>query len=538
VQPIPPRDPASIRRWAVLATVCLSVTVIVMDGSVVNVALPSLATSLRGVSNAQLQWIVDAYILAFAALLLSSGSAADRLGRRRLLVAGLTVFAGMSVGAALARSAPVLILWRAMMGLGAAMIFPSTLAILSDAFPDPRERRHAIAAWAGSSGVGVAIGPVAGGWLLTRFHWGSIFLVNVPLIALALAGTLAVVRESKDPERGSADPVGNLLAIMWAVTLVWSIIESPVHGWTSPAIAGGFAGSLLFVGLFAWWECRVPRPMLDVRLFLRRSFASACLAITAAFFGLFGFVFMVTQYFQFVRRYDALGAGIRTLPFAAFILLGAGAAAKLGGRFSSHTFAAFGLLVMGAGFACVTRDTAATPYADMVWQMGLLGVGLGLVNAAGTEAIMAALPVRHAGIGSSVNDTTRELGGTLGVAVMGSLFNAVYRADITSGFAGTPMPADAVDAMRRSVGAAAVVLSKVESVAGGVASRGARVPVERAFIHGLHASCWLACATSLLGGVTVLALKPARAGRRARHADPFTEIRTHAETGVLVETNT
>lgn len=511
---------------------CLSVTVIVMDGSIVNVALPTLAASLKGVSNAQLQWIVDAYVLAFAALLLSSGSTADRLGRRRLLIAGLVVFAGMSVGAAFSRSAPVLIFWRAMMGLGAALIFPSTLAILSDAFPDPVQRRHAIAAWAGSSGLGVAIGPVAGGWLLARFHWGSVFLVNVPLIAAALIGTMAVVRESKDPERASADPIGNLLGVAWTVSLVWSITESPVLGWASPRIVGGFVASLLSFAAFVWWEGRVRCPMLDVRLFLHRRFASACLAITLAFFGLFGFVFMVTQYFQFVRGYDALGAGLRTLPFAAFILVGAVAAARLGGRIPSHVSAALGLLVMGAGFACVTGDTAATAYAAMVLQMGLIGVGLGLVNAAGTEAIMAALPIRHAGIGSSVNDTTRELGGTLGVAVMGSLFNAVYRAGIADGFRGTPMPVDAVDAMHRSVGGAYIVLAKVESIAGVQVSRLARERVERAFVHGLHASCWLACVTSAVGGVAVLAIMHAR---RARAGGHLTDIRTHAPAGVLVE---
>lgn len=487
------------RALGTLATVTLAVTVIVMDGSIVNVALPTLARALDGSSNSQLQWIVDAYILAFAAILLTAGSAADRFGRRRVMVLGLVVFGLMSLGGATSQTAGQLIAWRAAMGLGAAMIFPSTLAIITDTFADPAQRRRAIAVWAGSSGLGVALGPVAGGWLLEHFHWGSVFLVNLPVIAAVLAGSALFVRPSADPRPHRFDPAGNVLSILAIFTLVFGLIEGPVYGWGSWHIAGALLLSAVLWTFFGWWETRTPAPMLDVRVFRQHRFTGACVAISAAFFGLFGFVFMVTQYLQFVQGYSALQAGVRTLPFAGFILCGAAVAARLGSHRRQGWISAAGLVLMGVGFAWVSQDTQHTPYETLVWQMSLLGVGLGLVNAAATEVIMNALPASKAGVGSSINDTTRELGGTLGVAAMGSVFNGVYRQNITDGFVGSPMPADAVEAMRHSLGGAMVVLERVEQVAGTAAGVAARVPVVGAFEGGFHASAWVACGGALAG---------------------------------------
>ncbi|MFI4883453.1 MAG: MFS transporter, partial [Phycisphaerales bacterium JB064] len=362
---------------------------------------------------------VDSYILAFAALLLTAGSAADRFGRRRVMVLGLIIFGLMSVGGALSQTAGQLIAWRAAMGVGAAMIFPSTLAIITDVFTDVAQRRRAIAVWAGSSGLGVALGPVAGGWLLEHFHWGSVFLINLPVIAVVLVGSAVFVPTSADPQPHRFDPAGNVLAVLAIVALVFGLIEGPVYGWKSPQIVIALSLSALLWSFFVWWEARTSAPMLDVRVFLQRRFSGACVAISAAFFGLFGFVFMVTQYLQFVQGYSALQAGVRTLPFAGFILCGAAAAAKLGSHRRQAWLSGTGLVLMGAGFAWVSQDTQHTPYLTLVWQMSLLGVGLGLVNASATEVIMNALPASKAGVGSSINDTTRELGGTLGVAAMG-----------------------------------------------------------------------------------------------------------------------
>lgn len=520
------------RRWGALAAVCIAVTVIVMDGSIVNIALPTLMRELDGATNSELQWIVDAYVLSFAVFLLTSGSMSDRFGRRRLLLIGLGVFGAVSVGASFSGGAGALIFWRTLMGVGASMIFPATLAIITDMFQEPGLRRFAVAAWAGCSGVGVAIGPVAGGWLLERSGWGSIFLINVPIIAIAMLVAAWCVRESRDPEHPAFDPLGNLLAIAGLLALLWGLIQGPETGWLSPAILGSLGGGATTLCVFAWWELRVPSPMLNIRLFRSRAFSGGCLAIATAFFGLFGFVFLVTQLLQFVYGYDALDAGIRTLPFAGFIVLGSGVADRLGEPLGARRLSATGLVLIGAGFLAASGDHAATPYATLVWQMGFLGTGLGLVNASSTNAIMSSLPASKAGVGSSVNDTARELGGTLGVAAMGSLFNAVYRARIAEAFEGSPLPAAARDALRNSVGAAAHVIAGVEGVAGSEAAGRVRVPVQDAFVAGFHASSILAGTAALLGsaGVFVLmARSPSPAGQPHPRPNPPAGVRpTHA----------
>lgn len=494
------------RRWGALVTVCLAVTVIVMDGSIVNVALPTLVRAIEGTSNSRLQWIVDAYILSFAVLLLTSGSSADRFGRRRLLVTGLLVFGGVSFGAAFAENAMELIAWRGLMGVGAALIFPATLAILHDAFPEPRLRRMAIALWAGCSGLGVAVGPVAGGWIITHAHWGWIFLINVPLIAITALGALLWIRESKDADPRHFDPLGNALVIAGLGSLVWALIEGPEWGWGSASILVALALSAALLGSFVAWESRTDGPMLDVRLFRSTRFTGGCLAITASFFGLFGFVFMVTQYFQFIHGYDALEAGIRTLPFAGFIVAGSLLSERTASLWGPRWLSPAGLLLMAAGFLLVSRDTEHTAYKALVIQMGFLGVGLGLVNASATDAIMGSLPANKSGLGSSVNDTVREIGGTLGIAVMGSLFNSMYRAHIDSGFLGAPLPESAIDSLRDSVGSAAIVIERIAQAAGANAALAVRTPVQDAFMNGFRGSSLLAAITTMLGALGVLSL--------------------------------
>lgn len=499
---------AGSRRWASLAFLCLAVVVIVMDGSIVNVALPTLAVRLAGATTSGLQWIVDAYILAFAALLLTMGNAADRFGRRRVLLLGLFVFAAFSVGAALSDGCGELIAWRTCMGFGAAMIFPSTLAIITEEFPEPELRKTAIAIWAGSSGLGVAIGPVAGGWLLEHLPWGAIFLVNLPIVLVATAGVMLFVRESRDPHRPSFDAVGCALAILAILSLVWGLIEAPERGWTTWSTLASLSGAVVLLAGFVAWERSRAEPMLDVRYFLDRRFSGSCVAIAAAFFGLFGFVFMVTQFFQFLHRYSALSAGIRTLPFAGFILLGAMGAAWAGRRTSSRVIISVGLVLMSAGFAWATGESLRTPYSVMVLQMGLLGIGLGLVNAAATEVVMTTLPLRKAGTGSSINDTLREVGGTLGVAGMGSAFNALYRGRMADVLDAAPLPETAKTQVMASIGAANEVIDRIEAIAGVHAANSLRGPVQEAFLRGFHASCWIASGAALLGAAAVLVAIP------------------------------
>jgi hypothetical protein len=300
------------------------------------------------------------------------------------------------------------------------------------------------------------------------------------------------------------------LAILGLIALIWGFIEGPELWWLSVKILGSLATAFVLLGMFLIWESKIASPMLDIRLFKNRQFSGGCIAITTAFFGLFGFVFMVTQFFQFIYGYDALGAGLRTLPFAGFIVLGSGVADRFGAFFGARLLAPSGLMLMACGFMLVTQDTAATPYMTLVYQMGFLGVGLGLVNASATNSIMSSLPTAKAGVGSSVNDTARELGGTLGVAIMGSLFNVVYRGDITSGFERSPLPADAQETLRDSVGMAMGVIDQVNQIAGPAAAQAVRLPVQDAFIGGFHASSLLAGIATLIGGVAVFVFLPSK----------------------------
>lgn len=498
------------RRAAILAVACAAVFVIVMDGSIVNVALPTLHRELGWATTSQLQWIVDAYILAFAQLLLAAGSFGDRFGRRKALGWGLVLFGAFSVGAACAETPGQLIAWRAAMGVGAALIFPTTLAIIASTFRETDARAKAIAAWAGMSGLGVALGPVVGGLLLEHFPWGSIFLVNIPILALAFAGMAWAVPDSRDPHPKRFDPAGNLLSIAGVGLLVWAVIEGPDHGWASARSLLALAGALLLLALFVAWELRCPHPMLDVRLFRRRRFAAGSLAITFAFFGLFGFVFMVTQYFQFGRGLGALGAGVRTLPFAAAIGLGAALAARHGGRLGQRIVVSSGLALMAVGFAWTTRDAIDSPYALLVAQMGVLGIGLGLVNAAATEAIMSSLPVEQAGVGSAVNDTTREVGGTLGVAVMGSLFSSVFSDRLDAVLQRVTLPPEAVSVAESSVGAALEVARLTTLIMGPVAGSTFREGVLSAFMAGFHASSWVAAGVAGAGAIVAALVLPRR----------------------------
>ena len=303
------------RRWWILAVLCLSVLLVVVDNTIVNVALPTISRTLSA-STQGLQWIVDAYTLVFAGLLLVGGNLGDRLGRRRVLQAGLALFAVFSVAAALSRNTGELIAGRAAMGAAAALIYPATLALLTHVFTSARERATAIGIWSAVSGLAVAIGPVSGGLLLRHFSWSAVFYVNVPIVIIALAAGMVLLPESRDPKAGRFDPLGALLSVSGIGLLVWTVIEAPAHGWASAATIGGFAGSLVILAAFAAWQLRRPDPMLDVRLFANPRFSAASGAIALAFFGLFGFIFLITQYFQLVRGYDPLRAGVATLPFA------------------------------------------------------------------------------------------------------------------------------------------------------------------------------------------------------------------------------
>ena len=443
------------RRKQILLVLCLSLLAGVIDNTVLNTALPTLARVLHA-GTSSLQWIVDAYTLCFAALLIPAGALGDRYGRRASLVGGLSVFALGSLAAALAPTAGVLILDRVVMGFGAAFIMPATLSILNAVFP-PRERAQAIAAWSAVAGVGVIVGPTLGGLLLAHFWWGSVFLVNVPIVVVALAGVLFVVPETAEPGRRSLDVVGTVLVGGALVALVDAIIEAPIRGWTGIGTLAEAGAGLATLAIFVWWELRVPHPLIDLRIFSSRAFSAASGSITVTFFALFGSLFVFTQYLQLVHGYSPLSAGVRALPFAfatgAISPLSPMLATRLGNRFVVSA----GLALMGLGLLDLSTARVDSGYPALALAVRDHGSRHGTRDGSGQldDHDDGASPPSERG--SAVNDTIREVGGTLGVAIVGSLTAAVYRSRLSAKLAAHHTPGFVVRIATGSIAAADAV---------------------------------------------------------------------------------
>ncbi|HEX8103059.1 MAG TPA: MFS transporter [Solirubrobacteraceae bacterium] len=497
--PVPAADP---RRWWALGVLCLSLLVIGLDNTILNVALPTLERDLDA-SASQLQWIVDAYLLVFAGLLLTAGSLGDRFGRKRALTAGLLVFGTGSALSAAAGSAGALIASRALMGVGAALIMPSTLSILTATFPAD-ERPKAIGIWTACSGIGIAIGPTAGGWLIEHYDWSAVFLVNLPVVALALAAGRPLLSESSDPAVPRLDLGGFGLSIAALVTLVWAIIEAPERGWTDPTTLAAFAVAGVLLAVFVRWELRVAQPMLDVRLFRHPRFTAASGAISLAFFALFGMIFFLTQYMQTVLGYTALQSGVRMLPVAGALIVAGGLSQPLTARHGTTRMVAGGLTVASAGLALLGLAGAEDGIAAVIASEVVVGLGFGLAMAPATESIMGSLPLARASVGSAVNDTTRTTGGALGVAILGSLLSTGYRGDMDDAVAGLPPAAAA--AAGDSVRGAMAVADRLG--AGGDALATA---AREAFVSGMHTSVIVAAAVMLGGAALAYRFLPAQA---------------------------
>ncbi|MDV6284134.1 MFS transporter [Rhodococcus jostii] len=414
------------RRFLALAVICLAELLVVLDNTIVNVALPSIGVELR-TSVSGLQWVVDAYTLTFAGLLLAFGNLGDRYGRRRVMVIGLIGVAVMSIAGANAESLGQVIAARAAMGVFAAAVFPATLALVINIFTDVRERALAIAAWTAMAGFAIAIGPMAGGWLLEHFSWHSVFWINVPIAVVAAAATLLLVPESRASVIGRMDLVGIAASITGITVLVWAIIEAPHHGWTSFVTVGAVAVSIAVLVGFVRWELRTEHPVLDLRLFRNRRFSLPALAIAIGYFSMFGFLFLITQYFQGVREYTPFEFGVASLPFAVSVAVGAPVATLLAQRIGTTPVIVFGLLLTGVGLYLGGQVAVDSSYlTDVLPSMVSMALGLAIVQGPATESVMASLPLDEAGAGSAVNDTTREIGGTLGVAVLGSIVASYY----------------------------------------------------------------------------------------------------------------
>jgi EmrB/QacA subfamily drug resistance transporter len=426
--PRPAQTPAGTvhtRRWYTLAVLCLSLLIIVVDSTIVNVALPTFSRQLHA-SSSGLQWIVDAYTLTFAALLLLAGTIADRYGRHYALAGGLATFAAGSLAAAFTNTAAELIAARAVMGIGGAFIMPATLSIISNVFTDRAERTKAIGLWSAVSGLGVAIGPVAGGWLLTHFSWDSIFLVNLPIVAVALIAGRWLIPVSRAPQSGRLDLIGAALSVGTLTAATYTIIEAPDNGWLSVTTLGLAVASVVLLTLFVVWEARSDHPMLPLHLFRNPRFTGSGVSITVMFFALSGVVFLSTQIYQFVLGYSPLAAGVRALPSAAALAIFSPLGATLAKRTGSVVPVALGLTAVTAGLAVFATASATSGYGHYILAMVIITAGIGLSMSAATSASMQELPPAMAGVGSAVNDTTRNMGSVLGVAVFGSIAASVF----------------------------------------------------------------------------------------------------------------
>jgi EmrB/QacA subfamily drug resistance transporter len=378
------------RRWRALGVLSLSLLVISLDNTILNVALPTIRTDLEAGSS-QLQWIVDAYLLVFAGLLLSAGSLGDRFGRRKALFTGLTVFGIGSLCAALSGGSTELIASRALMGIGAAAIMPTTLSILTNIFP-AHERPKAIAVWATVAGMGVAIGPITGGFLLEHFSWTSVFLVNLPVVATCLIAGAFLIPESRDPSSPRLDPVGAGLSIAGLTGIVWGLIEATDRGWTDSTILGSFAAGAAVLGLFIAWERRCPHPMLDVSVFRNLRFSAASVAVGFVFFALMGVVYFLTTYLQTVMGDSALQAGVHMTPVAAGLICATKLSVALTERVGTKIVIAAGLSTVAGALMVLSTATVDSGYALVGASLGLMGLGMGLAMSPATEAIMGALP--------------------------------------------------------------------------------------------------------------------------------------------------
>ena len=492
------------RRRQILLVLCLSLLVVVIDNTILNTALPTLARTLHA-GTSGLQWIADAYTLCFAALLIPAGALGDRYGRKLSLLGGLTVFALGSTLAAFAGGTGTLIVARVVMGLGAAFVMPATLSILNSVFP-PRERPQAIAAWSAVAGVGIVIGPTLGGLLLSHFWWGSVFLINVPLVAIALAGVILAVPETAEPSGHRLDIPGVLMVAGALVAIVDAIIEAPDRGWIAPSTLAEVAVGVAALGAFVWWELRVAHPLIDLRIFASRPFTTAAASVTVIFFALFGSLFLLTQYLQLVHGYSPLSAGLRALPFAAAMGAMSPVSTVLAQRLGSRVVVPAGLALMGFGLLDLSTAGVHTSYPPLAVAVAIMGAGMGLVMAPASSTIMTTVPAHQAGAGSAINDTIREVGGALGVAIVGSLAAAAYRSRLAGVMVTHHVPAAVTHAATGSVAAADIVGRQIGGIPGGELVGAAH----DAFVSSMSLGIRVAAAVALVSAIAAAFALPRR----------------------------
>jgi MFS transporter, DHA2 family, multidrug resistance protein len=522
----PPAVGGHPRRWAILGVLVISLLVVVLDNTVLNVAMRTIADPVHGLGAKQsdLEWSINSYTLVFAGLLFTWGVLGDRLGRKKILLLGMVLFGLASLASAYAQS-PVQLIWaRALMGLGGAAVMPATLSIISNVF-DPRERAKAIGTWAGAVGLGVAIGPVVGGLLLEHFWWGSVFLINVPIVLVGIAAILAMVPDSRDPRPGRLDLAGVALSVAGLVLLVYGIIDGGDHGFGRLTAWGSIVGGLAVLAAFVLVERRVAFPSLDVSLFRDRRFSAAVGVVGLVFFGGMGTLFFASFYFQLVRGYSPLESGLLMTPFAAAQLVFAPRSATMVRRYGPKAVCAAGMSLVALALAGFLLVGVRTPIWVVAVLFGLMGIGMANVMPPATESIMSTLPREKAGVGSAVSNTIRQVGGALGVAILGSVLAAVYRSGIADGVAGLPGPARA--AARESISGTYAVAQRLGG-GGRLIDAG-----NTAFVQAMHWASAGSVLVTLLGVAVVLAWLPLRSGVPTPEPEPVQALSEQLELAEL-----
>ncbi|MGC9220839.1 MAG: MFS transporter [Solirubrobacteraceae bacterium] len=493
------------QRWIALAVLCVPLLIVSLDMTVLNVALPTLVRKL-GATDSQLQWIVDAYVLVLGGLMLVSGSLSDRVGRKWTFMSGLGIFAACSTWAALSGSAHMLIVARAFMGVGATLIMPATLSIITNTFADPLERQRALGVWSATTGASIALGPIIGGLLLAHFAWGSVFMINVPIALLGLIAAIWLVPNSRNEHPEPIDFAGSAMSIVGIGLVLWAIISAPSDGWTSAQVLVVGGAGLVLLASFAIWESRTAHPLLRLDFFGRREFSGSVGSIGLMMFAMVGVLFVLTQFLQFQLGNTPLVAGVHMLPAAGGIALVAPFSSILVRRLGPKLCVAAGMMIVTGGLVQISGASITSHYSSVLPGTIALGLGVGVVMPAAVGTLMGTLPSEHTGLGSATNGTVIQIGGALGVAIIGSVMSARYQHNLTAVLVGHAMPTAVHNTIMGSVGGALSVSAHLGGVVGGELAHAARL----AFMSGVDLSLQIAAGLAGLGILLALIVLPLR----------------------------
>jgi EmrB/QacA subfamily drug resistance transporter len=494
-------------RWWALSAIVVSGLVVGLDATVLFTALPTLAAKL-GASTADLQWVSAAYTLALGAFLLIAGVLGDRYGRRRMLIVGLILFGIASVVASQMTSSLGLIWMRALMGVGAAFIIPLSLSILPSLFAEA-ERPRAIAATAAGAFLGLPLGPLVAGFLLSHYAWGSIFLINVPIVVLAILGVMTLVPESKDPDPRGIDWIGAVLSSVGVTAIVYGVIEQPLDGWTAPRVVAALAVGLLVLAAFVVWDVRHREPFVDMRLFKNPRFTWATIAFMVTGFALFGAMFILTPYLQLVQGNDAQATGLKLLPLIGAVIVGAGLGNRIAARMGARVGIPLGLVITTAGLVILSRAGASTGYGPIAAALAITGLGLGTALPTSLDVVLSTLPASQTGVGSALTRTLQQIAASFGVAVLGSILSTAYQNSLGPHLKGLPAPVSGV--AQRGVAGAEAVAAHLPSALSGPLVQAAHV----AYAEGMDEVMLLCAAVILVAAAAIAIFMPRQASATA-----------------------